>query len=125
MAERSLDRRSFKTGDIIIHQGEPANGAFLIQTGKAEVYTGGGNDKKIHIAYVGKEEVIGEMGLIDSSSRSASVVAVEPTVCIFVDKGAFEEKIRNADPLIRALIRILSTRLRRVLESVRSSLPEI
>jgi CRP-like cAMP-binding protein len=125
MAERILDRRTFKEGDYIIREGEPSNGAYLVQEGRAEVFTENGDDKKkIHIAYVNKEEVIGEMGLIDSSPRSASVQALEKTVCVFVDKATFENKITTADPFIRALIRILSTRLRRVLASIKTNLPE-
>ena len=114
-----LDRRTYKSGDIIIHEGEVANGAFLIQQGKVEVYTNVGSER-FHLAFVGKEEVVGEMGLINDAPRSASVVAVEPTVCIHVDRPTFEGKIKDADPFVRALMRILSSRLRRLLATLQS-----
>ncbi|MCH9779718.1 MAG: cyclic nucleotide-binding domain-containing protein [Alphaproteobacteria bacterium] len=114
-----LDRRSYKPGDVIMHEGELATGAFLIQQGKVEVYTSVGNER-FHLAYAGKEEVVGEMGLINDAPRSASVVAVEPTICVHVDRPTFEGKIRDADPFVRALMRILSSRLRRLLTTLQS-----
>ena len=115
--DRVFGRRSFNKGDLVLREGDIPNGAYLVQEGKIEVFTLR-DQHKCHIAYVGKEEVIGEMGLIDDAPRSASAIAVEPTVCIFVDRPTFEAKMRAADPIVRALIRILSSRLRRIINAM-------
>lgn len=113
MAE-AHSRKVFHAGEIIVTEGDIASGAYLIQSGKAEVYSIV-EGKKVHIAYVGKEEVIGELAIIDKGLRTATVEAKETTVCIFIDKFLFERKMNEADPFLRAILRILVKRQRNIL----------
>ena len=112
-----FSRKVYQPGEIIMSEGEEANGAYLIQQGKVEIFVVRSGEK-IHIAHAGKEEVIGEMALLDKAPRSASVAAVEPTVCLFVDRPTFESKLTNTDPFVKALVRILARRIRRLVESM-------
>ena len=63
-------------------------------------------------------EIFGEMGLIDGSPRSASVVALTTTVCLATDTQLLDEltgaeKITFGYVLYRAFALHLATRLRK------------
>ena len=62
-------------------------------------------------------EVFGEMGIIDGSPRSASVYAVDETVCLatdasYVDRLSGHDKIAFSYILYRIFSEILANRLR-------------
>ena len=114
-----FSRKVYKPGERIMTEGEEATGAFLIQQGKVEIFVMRGNEKVL-LAHAGKEEVIGEMALIDKAPRSANINAVEPTVTLFVDRATFDAKLQTADPFVRALVRMLASRIRRMIDSLQS-----
>lgn len=62
--------------------------------------------------------IFGEMGFLDGSTRSATVIADEPLECLVLDRAAFDELAVQqpgiAIKLLSALGRELSTRLRLV-----------
>ena len=76
-----LGRRRFATGDVIFTKGENGNSAFLIEDGQVEIRD---PDSGAAIAIVGQGELIGEVALIDRRPRTATAVALKPSVLIEV-----------------------------------------
>ncbi len=66
----------------------------------------------VTLARLGHGEIVGEMALFDNAPRSATVVAVEKTTLLSIDRLQIDAKIRNADPTIALLIDTLTNRLR-------------
>ncbi len=70
---------SYKAGDIIFRQAYPSDVAYVIESGKVEIFKeveGGGEE---HVIFLGPGEMFGEYGVLDDAPRSASARAVEDT----------------------------------------------
>jgi CRP-like cAMP-binding protein len=102
---------NYYRGDLVIEQGEPAMEAFLIMKGQAEVRLK--KDGKITVLATLKEgDIFGETAFFRGSDYGASVYADGPLTVQRIPPPVLDEKIAQCDPMIRALIRMLMSRLR-------------
>lgn len=77
---------SYAPGTVIIGEGEPGNRMFFLSAGHVAVVKGHGGPQPITLAKFGPGEFFGEMSLVESVVRSASVVA-EDAVIAYTLKG--------------------------------------
>ncbi len=105
-----LERRFVPKGTAIIKEDDDAYSAYLIQSGEVSVFTNK-DGKEIELARLGAGEICGEMALIADDKRTASVRTVEDCNLIVITRSAFEEKLRNSDPTIRAVVSMLIKRI--------------
>lgn len=109
---------SLKPGEMLIHQGEKnPEKAYMVLNGQLEIYVEK-DGKKQHVAYVGPRQVVGEVALIDRSTRTASAVATVPTECDSMDRLTFEACLKQSNPFVVALLRVLSGRYRALMKKV-------
>jgi CRP-like cAMP-binding protein len=94
-------------GETIFHKGDMGDSLYIIISGKLRVH-----DDDHLLSYLGESDVFGEMALLDSEPRVASVTAVEPTHLLRLDQGPFYELITDRPEVAIGLIRVLSRRLR-------------
>lgn len=94
---------SFGRGATLIREGDGGDFCYLILSGRVEVFRMV-DDAKAMLAELGDGGVVGEMALIDPAPRSASVVAVEPTVCRRINAAALERALAASPPLARYLL---------------------
>ncbi len=106
-----LNRKSYSPDTPIFRQGDPGNAAYVVQTGKIEIWITEDDQRKV-LGTIGAGGIFGEMALIDNSDRMASATAVEPSVCIIVPERVFKEKMAKADSFIVALLRIFCNNIR-------------
>jgi len=86
---RIFQRVVFDPGACLVRQGQPADGAYIIESGTTEVITalpGGGEAK---VAELGPGSVLGEMALLETGTRSATVVARSPVAGHFIEREGF------------------------------------
>lgn len=98
--------------DILFHAGDEGDGCYFLRDGavKASVIAKDGQERLL--AVLGPASLIGELSLIDSSPRSATITALKPS-CLLHLSGAAFYRVADANPLIyRAALRILARRLR-------------
>ncbi len=108
----STTRRKIAPGELLIRQGDPSpDEAFMILSGKCEVFVNRGGQRQ-HIAYVLPHQIVGEIALIDNFPRTASVVAVEATETEVMDRTTFQMCMKDSNPFVVALLRVLSSRYR-------------
>ncbi len=104
-------RRVFPTGRNVMIVEQPGEAVYIILHGTVKVYTEqGGRDAILSI--LGSGDLIGEMSLIDSVGRSASVVTLEDSLMLWMDKVTFNYILDNFPPIARNLVKILSARVR-------------
>ena len=104
-------RRVFPTGKNVMLVEQPGEAVFIILHGTVKVYTEqGGRDAILSI--LGSGDLLGEMSLIDSVGRSASVVTLEDSLMLWMDKVTFNYVLDNFPPIARNLVKILSARVR-------------
>lgn len=105
-------RRQHSEGDVLIREGMPIDSLMILLSGKARVDVQGVGE----VARLGSGEILGEMSLIDESPPSATVVIVEPSQVLHLDRNVLNAKIEQ-DPsfaarLYRAIAMFLSVRMR-------------
>jgi len=110
-AKRDRDLRAFGTGEWIFREGDRADFTYIVELGRVEILRER-RDHYYRVDTAGPGEMFGEMALIDDAPRAASARALEPTTAIAVGPAAFQRKLRETDPVIRRIMRILIQRLR-------------
>ena len=107
-----MERRSFKEGETIFTAGDATDCAYLIVVGSVSVHLPSGRTKVL-----GPGEIFGEMGLIDSRPRSATVVAAEYCVFASYSKDELLNSIKTHPDEAVAFIKALIGRLREANEA--------
>lgn len=80
---------SFAKGAVLVRQGQPADGAYVIGSGRAEVLTALPGGGEMSITTLGPGSVLGEMALLERGVRSATVIARAPVSGHFIERDAF------------------------------------
>lgn len=114
MSGRVLERKTFQEGDKLFKEGEDGNLAFILQSGEIQIVKNAGEENEIILATVGQGGIIGEMALLDNSSRMATARASVGGAAIVISRQLFEAKMKKADPFIRGLLNILADHVRRL-----------
>jgi len=106
-----VSRRNVPRGTIVIVEGDPTDSLYIIIAGRLKVMMSDSEGKEVILAMLGPGEYFGEMGLIDESPRSATVMTVEPCELIVVTKREFKkilsENFDMAETVMRGLVRRL------------------
>ena len=102
-----INQVKFSKGKKIYVKGDKADFAFYVHAGKVNIYSPGG----LLLGQVGEGEIFGERG--PSLDESRSITAEAATNCILypISAKTLKEKIRTADPVVRAILRSLLIRL--------------
>jgi cyclic nucleotide-binding protein/HEAT repeat protein/4Fe-4S binding protein len=104
--------------DALVREGDMADDLYVITAGKSEA-TVLRNGKEHVIGTAESGTVIGEMAVIDGRSRSATVRALTQDVHLLRIRGeAFRHVLANRPDLSAQVMRIISLRLRQVLDSL-------
>ncbi|HEU4839735.1 MAG TPA: cyclic nucleotide-binding domain-containing protein [Micavibrio sp.] len=105
-----LERRFVPKGQILIREGEYGQDAYLVQSGELSVFiTKDGED--VELARLGAGQIVGEMAFVFDAPRTASVRATQDSNLIVISRQQFEEKLRESDPTVRAIVQMLSQRI--------------
>ena len=114
-----LPRKSFSAGSVIIKEGDVGDSAYMIVSGRCRAYRAVDGEQET-LAEMEPGEVFGEMALLLSEPRAASVEAVDPVTVLVLDKETMQEGL-GLDGWTGALVRALAQRFRDLEEHVRSS----
>jgi CRP/FNR family transcriptional regulator, cyclic AMP receptor protein len=107
-----LQYRQHPAGSVIIRAEQPGEGAYVILAGTVKVHieqSGGGN---VILAILGPGQIVGEMSLADSLDCSATVVTLEESQLLWIDRDRFQACLQIMPQLQSNVIPILSSRLR-------------
>lgn len=102
-----------EAGDLVFAEGQPGNHLYVILEGAVDVLRG-----EEAVAKLGVKECFGEMALLDSSPRSASVRARKDCELLAISRDDFQDLLDMHPALARGVIRVLTQRLRHATEQV-------
>src|SRR5439155_1017633 len=98
---RRLASASAARGSVIVHQGDPGDTMFIVESGRCEVYVEESPGHTITIALMGPDDFFGEMALISEETRTASVRALEDCRLLTLDRKTLYETVpAESDALI-------------------------
>lgn len=110
----------FEAGQVIFAEGDPGDSAFIIMSGKLAVIKGDFSSPIVLGCRI-KEQSIGEMALLEESSRSATVVVLEPATLMEINRHNFQVLIKKSASFTQGILRMLSMRLREASIAVESA----
>ena len=110
------EQTKFDRGEIVIEQGYPGSGLFIVRQGQLRVTRVHEGGAEVELATIPAGQYVGEMSLVDDAPTSARVSAAEPVKALRVTKARFEQFMfsheRTALRVYRSFVKTLSTRLR-------------
>ncbi len=100
----------FAPGEVMTRQGAVAHWLYVLASGKAEirVQSEGGSERLV--TTIEGPGFFGEMGLMTGESRTASVVAVTACDCYRLDRGTFEQVIKQRPEIAQEVATVLAER---------------
>ena len=107
MVRSVANTRTYLPDEKVFTEGSPGNTMYVVIDGNVEISVSG---KLIEIA--GPGMIIGEMALIDSCKRSATVVAKDNCVLAQVNESEFLSLMEKNPRFGLSVMKILVTRLR-------------
>ncbi len=111
---RIMVPRSFKTGDVIIKEGDQGAGVFVVISGKVEVVRGAEGGRQQVLNTLGPGDFFGEMALFEGFPRSATVRCLEDTECLALTRWDFRAELTRHAEIAVAVLETVVHRLRDV-----------
>jgi CRP/FNR family transcriptional regulator, cyclic AMP receptor protein len=107
----------FKKGDLLLRQGDASDRVLRVRSGEIEVLREVGATSVL-LGHVRDGEWLGEMGVVEGRSRSATARATADGEAEVLTARQFLERVSNDRALARNLILRLSIRLRRIEDKI-------
>ncbi len=104
--------RTFPAETNIITAEQPGEVVYIILNGTVKIHIEQADGSDVVLGILGPGDIVGEMSLIDSIGRSASVTTLEDSRLLWMGKGSFQECLHNMPAFSQNLVRIFSGRLR-------------
>jgi CRP-like cAMP-binding protein len=110
-------RENVDAGSALLREGATGDTLYIILSGRVKVYKTGDNMEQIEIALLGSGSIFGEMGVFDGQPNSATIIAVEDSIFLAINRQRLFDFLHDnpdiAIPLMHTMIYILSSRLRK------------
>ncbi len=103
--------RSYNKKETIFFEGEPAEGFYIVVSGKVKIFklSSEGREQILHI--FGQGEPFGEAAVFAGVLFPANAAAMEKTEAFYIPRSGFERLLKNNPSLCLNLLAILSKRL--------------
>ena len=92
---RIFVERKCETNEVIVPQGRDGYGFFVVASGAAKAVRERGDGTEVIVNTFGPGDFFGELALLDSGPRTASVIATEPTHCLILPRENFLGALRR------------------------------
>jgi SulP family sulfate permease len=99
----NLEQVKVKQGEYLVHQGENANDLYFVEHGKLSIYLELENNERVRLQTLGMRTVVGELGLYLDTTRTASIIADEPSVAYRLSRSTLG-KLKEKDPELAAAL---------------------
>ncbi|HVO31115.1 MAG TPA: Crp/Fnr family transcriptional regulator, partial [bacterium] len=109
---RYLKPARFKKEAVIVSREEPGTALFLLVKGKVKVVLYGPSGREVILSMLKDGDFFGEMSLLDGKPRSASVVAIQDTEVLVLDRADFVRFVETKPSVALSILGEMSRRLR-------------
>ena len=91
----------------LFHKGDAGNCMYFIYSGSVSIHDG-----EHQLATLSENEIFGELSLLDSESRSASVTTITDCIFLRIEQEAFYDVLAINTDILKGIMRTLCKRLR-------------
>lgn len=106
--------RPYDADSVLCREGDPPDGMYLLETGRVLVQSLTVDGAAVGLDVVDEGDVVGEQALLAGAARSATVVAVRPTVVRLLRPTQFRELRSERPEIDQFLVHVLDARLRQM-----------
>ena len=111
-------KQEFPQGAVIVREGEKSNSMFVIASGTVKVWKDFGTPNETVLATLGPKDFFGEMCIVDTLPRCATIQANEPASIVGISSMAFYSLYKTMPSqhsvLVLNIARDLCRRLRKL-----------
>ena len=104
------DRVTFSADEVLFHQGDVGDAAYLILVGKADILVDSPNGQ-IKVAEIADNSVVGEIAILCDAARTATVKATTPIEALRIRKEQFLKLLADFPDVTIQVMRVLADRL--------------
>ncbi len=120
-----LHRRQYESGEVIFRQGDIGSGFFLVRSGSVRLRMEDPRKGNISLAVLPEGSIVGELSIFDNSPRSATAIALVPTILYGLFEGDLDRLQATRPGLAANLLRNLGTMLALRLKVTNERLQEL
>ena len=102
-----------RKGQVIFNEGSRSDYAFIIEDGQVEVSRRRKDGNVEVVDILGRNEIFGELGMIDGGPRSATVTALENGKVTLISRKDLNSMSRKDPKAWFPIVKAMSARLRR------------
>lgn len=117
------ERVTFEAGQELFHQGDMPDAAYIVIDGTADVVLDTQRGR-VTVAHIGRNELVGEIGIICDVPRTATVQAVSRLVTLKVSKDLLLRMITDFPAMALEIMRVLAHRLEHTNAQLREALAQ-
>jgi CRP-like cAMP-binding protein len=104
-----LEDAWFRRGEVIVREGDPADRFYIIESGQVEG-TQSAPEGDVHVGTMEAGEYFGEVGLLATRTRTATVRAVSEVRVASLDRAQFQALVDASEPTAHDLAQVVSDR---------------
>lgn len=116
----NVREQRYPRGSIVFYEGDPGDFLMVVLKGKVKVILLGEGGQEIILAMLRTRDFFGEMAILESAPRSATVMTVEPSEFLCLDQKSFTDLLQEQPSISMKILKHLSERLRQADEQIRS-----
>jgi len=98
--------KTFKNREVVCRRGDLGTQMFLIASGRVTLHTDSDEGKELGFGFLNRGDVFGEIALLDSGVRTATVKTIEKTELLVIERRDFLPFLEKTP---RAALQLLST----------------
>jgi len=110
--------RQYAPGQIIFLEGDPCAGFFVVQSGRVKIFKTSPEGREQSLHFVGTGRSFNDVAVLDGGPNPATVMAVEPTTCLVIDRDSMVRLVQTYPALAMAVIESIAARARHLVELV-------
>jgi len=111
---RLFNQKLFRAAEKVFNKGDVGNEAYVVMRGQVDILLEPDTEP---IAQFGSGQIFGELAFLDNSPRTATAVAMQPSILLVIQRGAFNALTQREPHLgmvvMRNIALELSNRLRK------------
>jgi CRP/FNR family transcriptional regulator, cyclic AMP receptor protein len=117
---QKLRRHNFPSGTNIITFETPGEVVYIILKGTVKIKVDQADGSEVIIALLGAGEVVGELSVLDSDTRSADVMTQEDSTLLWIDRANFKDLLQSIPAITQNMLGILTRRVRLSTEQIQA-----
>lgn len=110
---RAADESSFARGEVIILEGEPCRGLYVVRSGLVRIFKSSAKGREQVLFLAGPGDTFNDVSVFDGGPNPANASALEATTVYIIPKETMAH-IAIENQTARAIIKVFASRLRRL-----------